>query len=153
MNLIRFLHMLGIGLWLGGGAVAVLVNTLEAKTSPTARAAVDEMLGKVYAWVVGPGAITAVAAGVALTMMAASQGYGARLGHPPIAAMQGIGLVAATIEIFVSLPTSQRLARISALSEGAESSATARLYRRRLRAASGTALVLVAIALYFGVVG
>ena len=145
--------MLGIGLWLGGGAVAVLVNTLESETSPAARAAVDDMLGKVYAWVVGPGAIAAVASGVALTMMAASQGLSARLGHPPIAAMQGIGLLAGLIEIFVSLPTSQRLARISALSEGAESSATARLYRGRLRAASGTALALVAIALYLGVVG
>ncbi len=145
--------MLGIGLWLGGGAVAVLVNTLEAETSPAARAAVDEMLGKVYAWVVGPGAIAAVASGVALTMMAASQGYGSRLGDPSVAAMQGMGLLAGVIEILVSLPTSQRLARISALSEGAESSATARLYRGRLRAASGTALLLVAAALFFAVTG
>ena len=151
--LFTFLHLLGIGLWLGGATVAVLVISLETAESPASWATVDQMIGKIYAWVVGPGAILGVAAGIAITMTAASQGFGARLGEPPVAAMQGIGLLAGLVEIFVSLPASQRLGRIGAMSDGTETSALAGKYRGRVRNASGFALVLVVIALFFGVIG
>lgn len=153
MTFVVFLHMSGIGLWLGGAAIAVLINTLETSEGPTARRAVDVMLAKGYAWVVAPGAMLAVGSGVALTMMVASSGSRGRLGDPPVAAMQAVGLLAGLVEIFVAFPASQRLGQVTAATDAAEVHPAAARFRGRMRVASSVSLLLVLVAMFFGVIG
>ena len=145
--LIRFLHLLGVGIWLGGGLAALVAAYALQDEGPDARAAVDRLLGKLYAWVIAPGTILAVGAGIALTMMLATAGDGESLGDPAIAAMQGLGLVAGGLELLVSFPGAQQLSQVVTASEaGGESPSAARLRRRVARVTTVT-MTLVVISL------
>ncbi len=149
-----FLHMLGISLWVGGVLAAlVIIGTTPVSRPAVVRAAAYRLLGKVYAWIVAPGAIATIASGLAITVIAASQGRGARLGEPAVVAMQGAGLLAGILEIFVSFPMSQKLARAASVGEPDALHAVAEPLRNRVAKVSGFALALVIIALYLGVAG
>jgi hypothetical protein len=85
-------------------------------------------------------------------MMAASAGYGARLGVPASAAMQVLGLVAAGLEILVTFPASQRLVRAVLAAQGPELAGAGEVPRRRIAALGSITLALVLVALYLGVI-
>jgi uncharacterized membrane protein len=147
----RFLHLAGIGVWLGAGAAALLLARMAAGDAPERRADRLEQVGRFYAWLVAPAAILATASGLAITMMAASAGYGARLGAPASAAMQVLGLVAGGLEIFGAFPASQRMLRVVVAAEHGELAGAGERQRRRLVRLSPVSLSLVVIALYLGV--
>lgn len=152
MTFIRFLHLLGIGVWVGAGAAAILLARVAAADPPERRADRLELVGRFYAWLVAPGAILATASGLAITMMAASAGYGVRLGQPASAAMQGLGLLAGFLEVFAAFPASQRLVRaVLAAERGALAGAGERM-RRRIVTLGPLTLTLVVVSLYLGVV-
>lgn len=153
MTLVRVLHVLGIGLWLGGVAAALVLAGVQGSEPESTRGAAYRTLGKVYAWIVAPGAILTSGSGLAFTMMVASAGYGARLGEPAVAAMQALGLLAGVLEIFVSFPTSQRLARIASLDDGSELSPAAERMKSRTVTVSSVSMALVVIAVYLGIAG
>lgn len=153
MTLIRALHVLGIGFWLGGVAAALVLGGVQAKEPPAIRASAYRTMGRIYAWIVAPGAILTTGSGLAFTMMVASAGYGARLGEPAVAAMQGIGLLAGLLEIFVSFPTSQRVARVATVADGGELPPSVERLVSRTVSVSGAALAMVVVALYLGIAG
>lgn len=148
----RFLHLAGIGVWLGAGALTLLVIRMAAADPPERRADRLELVGRFYAWLVAPAAIMATATGLAITMMAASAGYGARLGAPASAAMQVLGLLAGGLEIFGAFPASQRMMRAVVAAERAQLAGAGERQRRRIAALGPVILLLVAAALYLGVV-
>lgn len=152
MTFVRFLHLVGIGVWLGAGAVTALLVRAAAADPPGRRAERLELVGRLYAWLVGPGAILGTGSGLALTMMAASAGYGARLGTPASAAMQVLGLVAGFLEMFLTFPASQRLLRAVVAAEERELAQAGERMRRRVAALGPIALALLLISLYLGVI-
>jgi uncharacterized membrane protein len=153
MTFVRFLHLLGIGLWMGGVLAALVVVGSQASDPPALRGAAYRLGAKLYSWLVAPGAVLATASGLAITMMVSSSGYGAQLGDPAVATMQVVGLVAGLLEIFVSFPASQRLGRIAFLNQAGELPAAAERLRSRTARVSSTTVVLVLVALYAGVIG
>lgn len=153
MTFVRFLHLAGIAVWLGAGAAAVVLARIAATDPAGRRADRLELVGRLYAWLVAPGAILATGSGVAVTMMAASAGYGARLGAPASAAMQALGLLAGILEVFVAFPASQRLLRAVLAAEEAELPRAGERMRRRLAALGPVTLGLIVVSLYLGVIG
>ncbi len=153
MILVRFLHLIGLALWLGGGLWGLVLLVGARGEDPTPRGDHLALTTRLYAWIVAPGAMLATASGLALTMMAASAGYGARLGTASLAAMQAIGLVAGVLELFVGLPTAQRLGRVLAASDPAEIPKAGERFRSRLAGVLATTLTLVVVSFYLGVAG
>lgn len=151
MTLVRFLHFIGIGLWLGGGAVALLFATGAKRDTPM-RIPRVLLLARAYAVVVAPGAMLATASGLALTMMAMSAGWGAALGSPPLAAMQALGLLAGLLEVFVAFPTAQRLGGVAAAAADGAAWAGEGL-RARFVGLATTTLTLLVVSTYLGIIG
>jgi uncharacterized membrane protein len=152
MSFVRFLHLVGLGLWLGAGGAAALLARLAAGDPPERRADRLELVGRLFGWMVAPGAVLTTASGIALTMMAASAGYGSRLGTPASAAMQVLGLVAAGLEILVSFPSSQRLMRAVLAAQGPELAGAGERMRRRLTLLAPITIGLVVVATFLGVI-
>jgi hypothetical protein len=151
MMLLRFLHIIGIALWLGAGVVGLLFAVGARQDTPM-RVPRLLLLSRVYSLVIAPGAMLATATGIALTMTAMSAGFGAALGSPPLAAMQALGLVAGLLEVFVAFPTAQRLAGFAAATlDGAAWGGEA--LRRRLVGLVSVTLSLVVVATYLGMRG
>lgn len=153
MSFVRFLHLIGIALWLGGGVWALVLLVAARGEDPAPRGDHLVLTTRLYGWIVAPGAMLATASGLALTMMAASAGYGARLGSTPLAAMQAIGVLAGVLELFVGLPTAHRLGRVTALSDPVEVPKAGERFRSRLAGVLATTLTLVVVSFYLGVIG
>lgn len=147
MMLLRFGHFLGVALWLGG-AVAAMVIGRAARTDINGRF-FFALLARLHGWVVAPGALLTVVTGLLLTMSLVNRGATDLMVRPGIMVMQGAGIVAALLALFVGLPTASQLAGL-ALGEGV-SPKTERLKKRQAIVSSISGL-LAFIALYFGVV-
>jgi len=151
MTLVRFLHVVGIALWLGAGAVALLFATAARQDTPMRLPRVL-LLGRIYALLIAPGAMLATASGLALTMIATSGGDSARLGEPALAAMQSMGLLAGILEIFVAFPTARRLTGAGIAAMDGAAWAGERL-RARLVVLLWIDLTLVVASTYLGLLG
>ncbi len=105
-----FLHLFGFTLWIGG-ALAVMVAGIAGRREERAGlAAIVRAQSAVYRMVIGPGAIIAVLSGILLTFRNSGARYpGADLW---LILMQGAGIVAALITLFVSVPTAAKLTRL-----------------------------------------
>lgn len=151
MTIALFLHVIGISLWLGAGAVVLLVGAAgAADAAGTGRADRLALLSRIYGMLVAPGAVLATASGIALTMLVYSRGLSARLGTAAVG-METLGLLAGVLEIFVTFPAAQRLGRVIAAADPADPKAGERL-RRRVTAMLRVTLALVVIATLLGVV-
>jgi hypothetical protein len=151
VNFLRFLHLIGIGVWLGAGGATALLTRMAAGDGPERRADRLELVGRLYAWLVAPAAVLATGSGIAVTMMVASAGAGSRLGAPASAAMQVLGLLAGGLEILVAFPASQRLLRGVVSAQTADLAGAGERQRRRIAALGPVILALVLVATYLGV--
>jgi len=147
MMMLRFWHFLGVALWLGG-AVAAMVVSRAARTDINGRF-FFALLARIHGLVVAPGALLTVVTGLLLTMSLVNRGATDLMASPGMIVMQGAGLVAAMLALFVGLPTANQLAGL-ALAEGV-SPKTERLKKRQV-IVSLIAAVLAFASLYFGVV-
>jgi hypothetical protein len=80
-------------------------------------------------------------------------GDGARLGTPPLAGMQVLGLLAGLVELFVVFPTAQRLAGAAAATVSAGGAWTGDGLRRRLVTLEAATLTLVVLSSFLGIWG
>lgn len=113
MRFAQFLHLLGQALWIGGGIAAMTLALAARGESSDVRAGVYRLLARVHGVVIAPGALVTVVSGLWLTMTMARRGRGAELSEPGLAAMQGLGIVAGILVLFVALPTANLLARVA----------------------------------------
>lgn len=113
MRFAQFLHLLGQALWIGGGIAAMTLALAARGEHPAVRGGVYRLLARVHGVVIAPGALITVLSGLWLTMTMARRGRGAELGEPGLAIMQGLGMVAGILVLFVALPTANLLARIA----------------------------------------
>jgi uncharacterized membrane protein len=145
-----FLHMIGIGLWLGGGAAVLLLGAAAAAEAAGARGDRLRLLSRAYGTLVAPGAVLATVSGIALTMLVYSRGLSAQLGAAAVG-METLGVLAGVLEIFVTLPAAQRLGRVIAAADPADPRAGERL-RRRVTLMLRVTLGLVVVATLLGVI-
>ncbi len=119
IGLVRFLHLLTTAAWFGGALAVMTLAVVTRGQGESERSFVTVLIGRLYSRLIGPAAAVSVLSGVSLTMILAIQGFGPMLGSPRLAVMQGAGLLAGILVLFVGLPTAVRLGRLAA-SAGAE---------------------------------
>jgi uncharacterized membrane protein len=147
MPFARFLHMLGQALWIGGGIAAMTLAISSRGEHPTLRAAIYRLLGRIQGVVIAPGAVLTVLSGLWLTMGMARVGRGEELGKAGLATMQGAGLIAGILVLFVALPTANLLARVSAPDEKGQLPPAFERLRKRQMIVSSVAGMLAVLAL------
>ncbi len=126
----------------------VLAVAARSETGP-ARAMLYRVLGKIYSFVIGPGALVTLLTGIALTM-SLTQGVDGRALGLGVWVMQVTGLLAGVLVLFAGLPTAAKLARLSVKLEVGGSSPAFERTRKRLAVVAHVAAVLTVLSLYFG---
>ena len=109
MTLWYLAHVLGFTLWLGGGLAAMLVGIRGRREERATQAVIVRMLHGIHRVLMLPGIVLTIASGFYLSPMAS------RLPNVgwELYVMQLLGVVAALLVIFVSLPTLGRLTRVA----------------------------------------
>ena len=113
MLLIRFVHFLGMALWIGGMVAAMVLSVSARSATGAERNAAFRWAGRLYSLVVGPGALLTVVTGLVLTMSLAQQAGSQVMAQPSIWVMQVAGLVAGVLVLFLALPTSTPMPRMA----------------------------------------
>ncbi|MFQ6045861.1 MAG: DUF2269 family protein [Gemmatimonadales bacterium] len=148
MHLVRFIHLFGSALWIGGGLAAMLLAIRSRAEAPTVRAGVYRLMVGVQTMVIGLGALLVVVSGVLLTMDVASNGGAAQMGLG-LWIMQITGLLGGLAVLFVQLPTAVKLGGLAVPDDdGNLPPAFERLQRRSafVSASAGTLAVIAMLA-------
>jgi len=111
-----FLHLLGFGLWLGGGMALMLTGIAADKEGRPALGMILRLQGGIARIVMAPGALFTTLAGLMLTF---GNIHSPQMGNPWMATMQGAGILAALITLAVSVPGAARLARLDPMGQHA----------------------------------
>jgi len=109
-----FLHILGFGLWLGGGMALMFTGLAAEKENRPALGLILRLQGGIARFVVAPGALFTTLAGLMLTF---GNIHSPQMGNPWMATMQGAGILAALVTLAVSVPAAARLARLDPMGE------------------------------------
>ena len=151
MLLTRFAHFFGMCLWLGGMVAAMVIAVAARSESVSSRVSLFHVLGRVYSFVIGPGAILTLLSGVALTMSMGQATVGGT-GSLGTLVMQATGLLAGGLVLFAGLPTATKLARVADMVDENGPPPIFDRLRKRLAAVAHAVAVLTVLALYFGTV-
>jgi uncharacterized membrane protein len=110
-----FLHLLGFVMWMGGGLASMFAGIAAKSETRASLGAVVRVQAAIQRSIIAPGALLTVLSGLMLTFALAGMA-GASLW---LMVMQGTGLLAALITLFVALPTATRLSRLDPTGEQA----------------------------------
>lgn len=152
MLLIRFAHFLGQALWIGGAMTAMIIAVGVRRESSEVRAVTFRLLYRVHALIVGPGALLTVGTGLLMTMQYASNGMSGALSSPGLWIMQGAGLIAGLLVLFISVPTAARLGSLAVASDDGRLPPAFERLRSRQATVSSVAGALALLSLFAGVV-
>lgn len=151
MLVLRFLHLLGVALWIGG-AVSAFAIAMALRDRPVPyRVSVWPLLARIHGLVIAPGAVLTVLSGLMLTMSLTNRGMGQGLMTPGILLMQFAGIGGAALALFVAVPTANQLAAF-ADAQPETMPAQAVQLRKRQAIVSSVAGGLALFALFAGVV-
>ena len=150
MLLMRFVHFLGMSLWIGGMVAAMVLSANAKSATGVERNAAFRWAGRMYSLIVGPGALLTVITGLALTMSLAQRGASQVMAHPSIWVMQVTGLAAGVLVLFLALPTAATMARMADAAADGELPPSFGGKQRRLSVVVHLVAVLVVLSLYFG---
>lgn len=146
-GLFRFLHVLGVVLWLGVAlTLALLVVWARRSGSPDAAAFAYRANARLMKALVLPGMLLTVGGGFALNA-ALGYGYFQPFPHHWLFQMQVWGVAAFVVGVLYQVPLSERLARAAEASAaaGEESAAFTRYRKRNAIVSSLIGLVLVVV--------
>jgi hypothetical protein len=104
-----FLHLLGFTLWMGGSFAAMFAGISAKGEGRAALGAVVRAQAAIQRIMVGPGALLTVLSGLLLTFGIANRLAGFNLW---LVVMQGAGLIAALLALFIAVPTASKLAKL-----------------------------------------
>jgi flagellar biosynthesis component FlhA len=110
-----FLHLLGFIMWLGGGLASMFAGIAAKSESRSGLGAVVRAQSAIQRTIIAPGALLTALSGLMLTFALA----GMASANVWLMVMQGAGLVAALLTLFVALPTATRLSRVDPSGEQA----------------------------------
>jgi hypothetical protein len=135
-------HFVGFTLWIGGGLATMVTGVAAKSFTPAERLAAYRAIGRVQRLLIAPGAVFAVVSGFVLIMpLMAAGGLG-----PKLHVMMSAGVVGAIFSLFFSLPTANRLARLTLDPRGELPEAFAGLRKRQAIVATiAGALAIVAL--------
>ena len=108
-----FLHLLAGVLWIGGGLAAMFVSLAANKMGRPEQGIAARLVAAVYARMIAPGAGLMVFSGLLLTLR------GMTVATPWLMAMQGLGLLGASIIFAMALPAVNKLIRLDPVAQAA----------------------------------
>ena len=142
------LHLTGFMLWMGAGFASMIAGIRGRREDRAAQGAVARTQAAVQRALVAPGAVLTLISGIALTIIVL--GAPGAQPSPWLMLMQVAGLGGALLVLFVSLPTSVRLARLDPTGSPEQSAGFDALRARQAQVGS-IAGVLGLVALLGGV--
>ncbi len=151
MLLTRFVHFFGMCLWLGGMVAAMVIAVAGRSESVSSRVCLFHVLGRVYSFVIGPGAVVTLLSGVGL-MMSTAQATVGETGSLGTWVMEATGLLAGALVLFAGLPTAAKLARVADMADEDGLPPIFDRLRKRLAVVAHAVAVLAVLSLYFGTV-
>jgi hypothetical protein len=151
MIFVRFVHFVGVALWIGGAIAAMVVAIAVRREDNVVRATAFRLLARVHALVIGPGAFITLGTGILWTMQLSGQGTDHSLSRPGLWIMEVVGLVAGIMLIFTSLPNASKLAALAVPSDQGELPPAFDRLRKRQAVVSSVSGALAVIALLAGV--
>jgi hypothetical protein len=104
-----FLHLGGMGLWLGGGVAVLVTGLAAAREDRAVLGTVLRLQWQIARFAIFPGAALTTASGLMLTFRNI---HTPTMGSPWMVSMQGAGLLAALLALSITVPSSARLARL-----------------------------------------
>lgn len=145
--MIRFLHLLGLSMWLGSALAAMAITAAARTETPAGRLAAYRLLARVHAMVLAPGAFITVLSGFLMVGSLVTRGLGDSLGVPGVIVMQTAGLIAGVAAIFVGLPTANSIARLARRDDADQHWARIEALRKRQAFVSSASGVLIFVSL------
>jgi hypothetical protein len=112
-----FLHLLGFTMWLGGAIASMVIAIAAKREDRHGLGAVVRSQAKLQKMAIAPGALLTVLSGILLTFSVG----GDELGGFSIwlLIMQGAGIIAALLTLFIALPTATKLGVLDPMGNGA----------------------------------
>ena len=146
--MLRFLHWVGIAMWLGAQLTFMVWGPLTKSASLEAWAHTWKTLARVQGLLVAPGAALATVTVIVMTMQLVGLHAEETV---PLELMQGFGVLAGVIAIAVLTPLANRVAYYAQLSlEKGQKDPRADRARGLLALAGSLTGVAILVALYFG---
>jgi uncharacterized membrane protein len=131
-----FLHLLGFTIWLGGAIASMVIGIAAKREDRSGLGAVVRSQATLTKVVIAPGALLTVLSGVILTFQLSGGDFAGF--SMWLVIMQGAGLIAALITLFIALPTATRLGRLDPNGEGARYFDELRARQRIVASIAGT---------------
>jgi len=145
--MLRFLHWIGIAVWLGAQLTFMVWGPLTKGASLEAWAHTWKTLARVQGLLIAPAAALATITGIVMTM----QLVGLHADEtPPLELMQGFGVLAGVAAVALVTPLANRVAYFAQLSLEGQKDPRADRARGFLALAASLVGACVIVALYFG---
>ncbi len=113
IGFLRFLHLVATAGWFGAALAVMTLAVAVRREGASERSFVAALVGRLYSRLIGPAAAVSVLTGLGLTMMLGVQGFGPMLASARLVVMQGAGLLAGVLVLFLGLPMAVKLARLA----------------------------------------
>ena len=139
-----FLHLLGFTIWLGGAIASMVIGIAAKREERSGLGAVVRSQVTLTKVAIAPGALLTVLSGIMLTFQLSGGDFaGFSLW---LIVMQGAGLIAALLTLFITLPTATRLGRLDPVGEAARYFDELRQRQRIVASIAGTFGLIALIA-------
>ena len=152
MLVVRFIHFLGMSLWIGGALVAIMLAVKAEREVAEVRASVARMLTQIHTLVIAVGALLTVATGVVWIMMLVQGGESEASATPGAWIMEAAGLLGGALVLLVAVPAAVKLGGLAVPTDDGKMLPAFEYYHKRLVRVSSVALALAALSLFTGVV-
>jgi hypothetical protein len=123
-------------MWLGGAIASMVVGIAARSEERSGLGAVVRAQSQVTKRAIAPGAVITVLSGIILTLQLSGSDFAGF--NVWLMTMQGAGLIAALITLFIALPTAARLARLDPTGEAARYFDELRARQRIVASIAGT---------------
>ncbi len=152
MLFVRFVHYLGLAMWIGGWlAMSVLAMHARGETAQV-RAGVFGLLARVHSIVIGPGAILTLVSGIMWSVAVAGGGeIQIRVAPVGLWVMTVAGFVGGLLIVVEALPTAARLRALAVPTADGQMLPAFEKQRKRLIVVSFVAGVLALVSMFAAV--
>jgi hypothetical protein len=149
---VRFVHYLGMAMWIGGWLTVTVLATSVRVESPQVRVTWAALRARVQTRIIGPGALLTVGSGMLWSMaIVGSGGGGSRTAPIGLWIMTVAGMVGGLLVAFVALPTAVRLRAVAVSSADGQVLPAFEQQKRRLTLVSFVAGVCALVSLFAAV--
>ena len=118
MLVVRFLHYLGVSLWIGGWLSVALMTSGARGNSAQTRATIASLAAKVQIMLIGPGALVTLGSGILWSMaIVVGGGVESRVAPTGLWIMTGAGIVGSILVALFVIPIARKVRAVAVSGE------------------------------------